>query len=177
MYRMTVRQVRQYLCEINYPRMKNWPEDKAWISPDDRDCQPLLIEPLAVFFISIGINQDFSKKVCRLLTGAVRKKGSPNNDFEAVHTRNCTMSHKTRTKCHKLAKNQATKQQKLWQPRSWSFSTISAIIICVRWRIQRQKHSSAMSSGVGDKSSEGCNGYCIANEQRVSAWQSLSKTE
>lgn len=29
MYRMTVRQVRQYLCEINYPRMKNWPEDKA----------------------------------------------------------------------------------------------------------------------------------------------------
>lgn len=29
MYRMTVRQVRQYLCEINYPRVKNWPEDKA----------------------------------------------------------------------------------------------------------------------------------------------------
>ena len=26
---MTVRQVRQYLCEINYTRMKNWPEDKA----------------------------------------------------------------------------------------------------------------------------------------------------
>lgn len=29
MYRMAVRQVRQYLCEINYPRVKNWPEDKA----------------------------------------------------------------------------------------------------------------------------------------------------
>ena len=29
MYRMTIRQVRQYLCEINYPRIRNWPEDRT----------------------------------------------------------------------------------------------------------------------------------------------------